>query len=126
MKLEFSISKGKIPKTFIAPLVFSDIIDHSLSGDNDFEALLGQLDKGVFFKSTTAGAFTCVTWAQYWDNGGSTATSAAERAAAIDAAITATDVVSLKLAAYQWCDTPVVFIDATGAAANALNIGLYT
>jgi len=125
LKLTFTINKGGVAKALDAPPVFVDIIDHDLSGDNDFEALLGQLDKGVFFKSGVAGTFVCVTYAQYRDNGGATATSVSERAAAIALAISEGDTVTLQLAAYQWIDTPVVHIDATGAASNDLNIGLY-
>ena len=122
-KLGFTINKGSSDKTFNAPVVFSDIIGFTLSVD--YVATAGALDKGVFFKPGTAGAYTCVTWAQYWDNGGSEAVSAAQKLAAIDAAVSAGDTVALLVAGYQWCDTPIVRIESSAAPGTALNLGIY-
>ena len=124
LKLFGTLFAGKkAGKEVNAPIIFGDIINHDLS--SDFTATAGQLDKGVFFKGDAEGAYTCVTFAQYMDNGGDVATDASERAAAIAAAIAASDTVDLYLAGYQWSDTAVVFIDATGAPSTNINIGLY-
>ncbi|KKL86854.1 hypothetical protein LCGC14_1940590, partial [marine sediment metagenome] len=105
------------------PVVFSDIIGLTLS--SDFIASGGQLDKGVFFKADTAGAYTCVTYAQYLDNGGDIAVSDAEKLAAIVEAVSESDEVALLVAAHQWCDTPIVRIESSGAPSTALNLGIY-
>jgi len=124
MKLFGTISKGKKSQSFEVPLVFNDILFHDLT-TVDFTATGSQLEKGVFFKGDTAGYYTCVTFAQYLDNGGDVAESAAQKAAAIAAAISAGDTVKIYLQAYEWSGTTVVFIDATGAASDNVNLGIF-
>ena len=115
-KLGFTIAKGKDSHTFAAPIVFSEITYFDLSAD--YVVSGGLYDKGVFFKCDTAGLFTCVTFAQYLDNGGKPELSQAEKLAVVDAAVAAGDEANLYLAAYQWVDTPIVRISKTDAAGN--------
>jgi len=123
-KLGATLFAGKNgAKTVPAPLIYGDIIDYTLS--SDFVATAGQLDKGIFFKGDAEGTYTVLTWAQYQKYGGDISNSAAERLAAIVAAVSDSAEIELFLLKGQWSDTPVVRIDSTNAASTALNFGLY-
>lgn len=91
------------------PLVFSAIDYYDLT-TGDFELVGAQLDKGVFFKGDTSGVYTVVTLANYVAN---------------NYVLLAADTVKMYLAAYQWCDHPVVAIAQAAAANTDLNIGVY-
>lgn len=112
------------------PTVFLDIVDFTLSDPGtDYEIGVTRLEKGVFFKPVTAGAYRCVTHYQYMDNGGNAYTgpngpaTTVQRDAVIAAAVAAGDYVDMQLAAYQWSDCTVVFIDASSSVGTVLNIG---
>ena len=123
-KLMFTIAKGKAERTFPAPLVFNDILYYDITSV-DWTATGGYLDTGIFFKGDTAGYYTCVTYAQYLLNGGDIAADASAKAAAIAKAISDGDTAKIYLAAYQWTDVNIVFIDATSAASTNLNLGIF-
>jgi len=115
-----------------APIFFEDIISFTLvDPGTDYYMPNTRHMHGVYLRSATTGTFNCVTLHQYMDNGGyqyraqSGGPSTAEKEAVVAAAISASDNVTLQLQAGQWSDTPIAWIDATGAADTAINVGLY-
>ena len=124
MKLNDSINELMID----VPLIFSDIIDHDLSGD--YVIPKSRILNGFYVKPDTAGAYRAVTLAQYYENGGdsyraqSGGPSEAEMNVVIHAAIAAGNTVDLLLAAYEICSTPLCFLEADVAAGTTVNICL--
>ena len=112
------------------PLMFADIEDFTLiNPGTDYYVDHAKHFHGVFFRSATTGTFNVLTLYQYLVNGGndlrgSQPTQVAVNAV-IDAAVTASKNVTVQLQAGQWVDAPICWIDATGAADTALNIGIY-
>jgi hypothetical protein len=109
--------------------VFSDILYHNLA-NADYVVDTARLQKGVFFKADTAGAYRVITLAQYraaggdqWDAG--TPPTSIQRNAILQAIVTAGNDVNLYLAAYQFSDVSVVWIDKGGGVGSNINIGLY-
>ena len=130
MSTKLTASVGELDVN--VPVIFYDIVGFTLvDPGTDYYMPNSAHLHGVFFKADTAGTFTCVTLHQYMENGGdvyraqSGGPSTAEKEAVVAAAVSAGDTVSLYLAAGQWTDCPIAFVDATSAASTALNIGLY-
>lgn len=120
-KLEFVVDGQNLN----APLAFSDIEYASLSG-NDYAVSGSRLRKGVFFKSNTSGSFMVITLAEYRRRGGEDYDdNAPPTTGQRNTILRACTKQTVYLAAYQWVDVPVVFIDKSSAASNNLNIGLY-
>ena len=110
------------------PTVFEDVLGVTLvDPGTDYVCPLARINKGFFMKSDTAGTFQVITLRQYLDAGGNQYRdpTAVERDAVITDVFNAVNYVELQLAAYQWSDVALVWVDATNAASLDINIGLY-
>ena len=104
------------------PVSFYDITYKDLTS---VDYVASDTGKGVYFKGDTAGKYRCITLTQYNKAGGTSTDTDAVRDALILVIVAAANYVDLYLAAHQWADSPVVFIETTGAAGTNLNIGHY-
>ena len=112
------------------PLMFQDIQAFTLiNPGTDYYVDHAKHNYGVFFRSATTGTFNVLTLYQYLANGGDSLAPGQPTQVAVNAiiaaAVAASKNVTLQLQAGQWSDTPICWIDATGAADTALNIGIY-
>lgn len=110
------------------PVIFGDLLYHDLS--SDYTAPGSRYIKGVYFRGDVSGKYRCVTLAQFHAYGGDAyrdgpAPNDTQRDAIITAAVNDSAYVDVYLAAYQWVDCPVMFIESTDAAGTNLNIGIY-
>ena len=129
-QLEFNVNGENIT----APLAFEDIRLIDLSSDyaaSDSPGSEVRLKKGFFFKGNTAGKYRAITLYQ-WKKGLDAYTgtvsdpiSDAQRNLVLQSIVAANNYVDLYLAAYQFSDCPVVFLERTGAASTVVNIGIY-
>jgi len=108
-------------KELIQPTSFYDITYKALS--SDYTNLAN--GKGFYFKGGDSGKYRAVTLTQYLKAGGTPSDGDTARDALIVVIVAASNYVDLYLAAYQWCDTPCVFIESTDAAGTTINIGHY-
>ena len=118
-----------------APLFFEDIRNVSLAA-NDYAASDAKdsevrLNRGFFFKGTAAGTYRAITLYQFNKQLKTTTTTFsakitnAQRNLILQEIVAAGNYVDLYLAAHQWSDTMVVFLEKTGSASNTINIGLF-
>ncbi len=103
------------------PISFFDITYKALSSDYVNLAK----GKGFYFKGGDSGKYRAITLTQYMQAGGTPADNDTVRDALIIVIVSAANYVDLYLAAYQWTDTPCVFIESTDAAGTTINIGHY-
>ena len=129
-QLEFNVNGENLT----APLAFEDIRLIDLSADYAASDSAGsdvRLTKGFFFKSETAGLFNAITLYQ-WKRGLAAYTGTisdpitdVQRNSVLQFIRDNGDKVNLYIAAYQWVDTPVVFLESDNAASVIVNIGIY-
>ena len=121
-----------------APLQFQDQVRVNIAAQDYAASSTGlpRLDRGFSIKGDTAGGYNVITLAQFrrklFDkNSGVTVADSlnitdAERNSLLQSIRDDADEgkVPLQLAAYQWNDAPLVFVDKTGAADTTIDIGL--
>ena len=129
-QLEFNVNGENLT----APLAFEDIrlidlsVDYAASDSANSEV---RLRKGFFFKGGTAGRYRAITLYQWRKQLAKTNVTMSDpitdtqRNSVLQEIVAADNYVDIYLAAYQWVDTPVVFLERTGAASTIVNIGLY-
>ena len=89
------------------------------------------LFRSFFFKGTTAGTYRAITLYQFNKQLKNTNTvysakiTDVQRNTILQEIVAAGNYVDLYLQGYQWVDSPVVFLERTGAASTSINIGLY-
>ena len=129
-QLEFNVNGENLT----APLAFEDIRLIDLSEDYAASDSAGseiKLKKGFFFKSETAGKFRAITLYQFrkallaWPAPVAAKIPDSTRNDILQSIVAAGDYVDVYLAAYQWVDCPVVFLEQGGSASNIVNIGIY-
>jgi hypothetical protein len=119
-----------------APLQFQDIKRISLS-QNDYAASsdgLPRLDRGFNIKGDSGGEYQVITLAQFRRAlfnksygvtlGNPPRVSESERNDLLQAISADEGKVTIQLAANQWCDTPLVFVEKTGAIDTTIDIGI--
>lgn len=125
---------GVLGEDLAAPLAFEDIRNVTLTVDyaaSDAALSEVKLNRGFFFKGITAGTYRAITLYQFNKQLKATNTvygvriSDVQRNTILQEIVAAGNYVDLYLAAYQWSDSPVVFLERTGAASTSINIGLY-
>ena len=129
-KLEF----GVFGEDFSAPVAFGDIRNVTLTADyaaSDAALSEVKLERGFFFKGATAGTYRAITLYQFNKQLKATNTvygvriSDVQRNTILQEIVAAGNYVDLYLQGYQLVESPVVFLERTGAASTSINIGLY-